>query len=563
MQFFNGIIKKAGTKRVILISIIILASFLRLWNLGNVPPSASLDEASIGYNAYSVLKTGGDEFGKFPLISQRGYDDWRRSTYLLLVIPFVAILNLSVVAVRLPAVILSILTVWATYEIALHFFPKRSNFSITFASLSAFILAISPWHIYISRLGHESNACLSFLVFGILFFLKGLKNTKLLLLSGLFLTMSMISYYSGQVFVPLLVLGLLIIFRKKLLSIVKSDRKVVAGGIIFGLLLIPILWSVFSPAALIRFRGTSTFSTDAHLELFRKRVELRNKAVENRDIIGEIIYNRHLYPVQVLIEGYVSHFQPLWLFTNPLSDAFKAPYVGLLYMWEIPFILVGFFGIIFSKLLNGDSKKLIFLWFFLGPLPASIATQAPHAMRSYNILPTWQFLTAYGIAYILFRFWKYKTIVLVGISAVILLGFINFCNNYFVVFPRNQSRSFQYALAQTIPYVIRHQGEYKRIVFSNEDNLYQSYMLFLYHSKYDPVLYQKLGGTKSGGYAEKHYFGKYEFRPIKWSNENIKNTLFVGNQKDIPSKVSILFEGKYLNGKAGTKAVNGKPAIKN
>ena len=157
-------------KNRILFFIILLAAFLRLWNLGNVPPSASMDEASIGYNAYSVLKTGRDEYGEFPLISQRSYDDWRRSTYLFLVIPFIAIFDLNIIAVRLPAIILSILTVLATYYIVLNLFSKRSNFSYLVAILSSFLLAINPWHIYISRLGHESNACLAFLVFGVLFF---------------------------------------------------------------------------------------------------------------------------------------------------------------------------------------------------------------------------------------------------------------------------------------------------------------------------------------------------------------------------------------------------------
>ncbi|MEM4230658.1 MAG: hypothetical protein QXF25_02180, partial [Candidatus Pacearchaeota archaeon] len=156
-----------------LIFILALSIFLRVWDLGNVPPSASLDEASIGYNAYSVLKTGTDEYGDFPLISQRGYDDFRRSTYLFLTAPFIKILGLNTVAVRLPAVILSILSVWATYYIVLALFFKNSNFSISVALLSVFLLTISPWHIYISRLGHESNAYLSFFIFGLFFLLMG------------------------------------------------------------------------------------------------------------------------------------------------------------------------------------------------------------------------------------------------------------------------------------------------------------------------------------------------------------------------------------------------------
>ena len=95
--------KFLNVRQFILILILALAAFLRLWSFGSVPPSASLDEASIGYNAYSVLKTGVDEFGSFPIVSQRGYDDYRRSTYLFLVVPFVGLFGLNTAAVRFPA----------------------------------------------------------------------------------------------------------------------------------------------------------------------------------------------------------------------------------------------------------------------------------------------------------------------------------------------------------------------------------------------------------------------------------------------------------------------------
>ena len=103
---------------LILIAILGVAAFFRLWQLGNVPASPSLDEVSIGYNAYSLQQTGMDEFGtKFPIIL-RAYDDWRPALYVYFVIPFVWMMGLSAVSVRMPSVIVSILSIWATYELA-------------------------------------------------------------------------------------------------------------------------------------------------------------------------------------------------------------------------------------------------------------------------------------------------------------------------------------------------------------------------------------------------------------------------------------------------------------
>ncbi|EKD95597.1 MAG: hypothetical protein ACD_24C00433G0001, partial [uncultured bacterium] len=52
----------------ILLLIVLLGGALRFYQLASVPPSLARDEVSVGYNAYSILKTGKDEYGRiFPL----------------------------------------------------------------------------------------------------------------------------------------------------------------------------------------------------------------------------------------------------------------------------------------------------------------------------------------------------------------------------------------------------------------------------------------------------------------------------------------------------------------
>ncbi len=514
----------------------LLAATLRLWQLGSVPPNTSNDEASIGYNAYSVSKIGVDEYGKFPLISQRAYDDWRRSTYLLLVVPFVSTLGLYNIPIRLPAVLLGLFTILATYYLVRALFRKRSLISEITALLAALFLAISPWHVYISRLGHESNAYMSFFVFGLLFFLWGVRDAKNMFLSFLFFTLSMISYYAGQVIVPLIALGLLFVYWKDLTRLVISDKRVLFGFLAFVVLLVPILWSIFSPEALIRFHGTSTFDPSAHPAEYAQLVLRRNQSAAAHDVIGMILYNRRIFPIRVFVEGYLSHFSPGWLFTNSGKESFKIPNMGLINIWEIPLILIGMLAFLFHKDVDTKSKKLIVLWFFLAAVPAAIATQAPHAMRAYAFLPTWEIFSAFGLAYIFSHAKKIQIAILVLFLAVAVYDTRALYTNYFVVFPREQSESFYYAMSKAVPYVLSKSAGYESVVFSNKDSLYQSYMGFLYYSRYDPSLYQTEGGTKSGGFAETHRFGKYEFRPIHWETEkNVEKTLYVGNVADFPA----------------------------
>ena len=59
-------------KQAILVSLIVLiAGFFRLYQLGDVPPSPDWDETALGYNAYSISKTGKDEYGTFLPLSIR------------------------------------------------------------------------------------------------------------------------------------------------------------------------------------------------------------------------------------------------------------------------------------------------------------------------------------------------------------------------------------------------------------------------------------------------------------------------------------------------------------
>lgn len=507
-------------KKLTLLLIIFLAIFLRFYNLSHVPPSASLDEASIGWNAYSILETGKDEYGNsFPVLL-RAYDDYRPALYVYFVAPFVKVFGLSVLSVRLPSVILSVLTVLSTYLLVKELFKKQKILdSEKLALISAFLLAISPWHIYISRLGHEVNLAFSFFIFALLFFLR-----RNIYLSALFFLISFISYQSEKIFIPIIVLGIFLIFRKEL---TKYKRQIFFAFVLSFLILIPFLKATFSPNALIRFSGTSIFS--AYDKRFENYAKLLAKAKEKGDTIGTVIYNRRVLGATILAEDYISHFNPSWLFTENIDNRFKAPGLGLLYPWELPFILVGIFFLIKSDF-DPSTKKLIFLWVLSSPIAASLATDSPHALRTLTFLPAWQIFSGIGIL---------ATIELINnrnvkkgfvgvLLGIILINFLYFCRQYFYIFPVEQVFSFQFSLSKAVPYVQEQQNSYKKIVFSNRDSLYQSYMFFLFYSKYDPRLYQAQGGTGSGGYDKTHKFGKYEFRPIDFSKEQ-KGTLLVGN----------------------------------
>ncbi len=552
-----------NSKKIIFIGIVLLAIFLRFYQLSNVPPSASLDEASIGYNAYSILKTGGDGYGtKFPILL-RAYDDWRPALYVYLVIPFIKLLGLNVLAVRLPSVILSVLTVIVTYFLTKELFKNSTikHFSNEIIALfTSFFLAISPWHIYISRLGHEVNAGLTFIVLAILFLFKAINNSQnkfFLLFSTLFFGLSFYTYQSEKIFTPLILLVFIFIFRKQLLKI---RQKVFISLILGFLFVLPITLATLTPQWLLRFNGTSAFNDNGIYKASAVKILQYEK---EGNVFGKIFYNRRLVPVRIFIGNYFSHLSPQFLFDNRDHDSFKAPNIGLLYWWEFPFIVLGICFLLFGNF-DKKIKAVILLWLAASFVAPSLSTGSPHAMRAYNALPIPQILSSLGI-FVAIKFIekiKFRFYVLIIfyflLFGTIFLSLRYFYQQYFIVFPKEESNSFQYALSQTIFFVLKNQASYDKIIFSNIDNLYQSYMFFLFYSKYDPNIYQRQGGTKSGGFAEEHAFSKFEFRSIDWDKEQKnRKTLYVGNTSDFPQGIGALFEGKYLNGEIGAEAVEG------
>src|SRR3989344_4871422 len=126
----------------LLILILLLAVILRFYRLSNIPVGFNDDEAAFGYNAYSILKTARDEWGRFlPFPVFESFGDWKLVGYLYLTVASEAIFGASEFAVRFPSAIFGILSVWTTYLLTKKLLGKNVGL------LSAFLLAISPWHV--------------------------------------------------------------------------------------------------------------------------------------------------------------------------------------------------------------------------------------------------------------------------------------------------------------------------------------------------------------------------------------------------------------------------------
>lgn len=232
----NSSLKKDGwknwNKRKILYCLILLMGIAaRIYRFGITPGGINQDEAFAAREAWSLLHFGMDSFGyHWPMYLTAwgsGMNVWNT----ILMIPFIAIFDQHTWVFRLPQLIVAIATVIAVEKIVRETLDEKT------ALWAMFLLAISPWHIMMSRWGLESNLAPGFLIFGLLFFLQGMKNEKYYLLSALFYGISLYCYATIWPVVPFIVLFQVayLLFVKK----AKITKWTVSAGILLGVLAIP------------------------------------------------------------------------------------------------------------------------------------------------------------------------------------------------------------------------------------------------------------------------------------------------------------------------------------
>lgn len=537
-------------KNKFLILIIVLAFALRFYKLGTIPPSLDWDETAHGYNAYSILKTQKDEYGyKLPL-SFRSFDDYKPPLYTYLVVPSVAVFGLNDFAVRFPSSALGTLAVLFTYLMVYELFKSKQ-----IALLSALFLAISPWHLQFSRVAFETNSATFWSVLGTWAFLKGVRsqNKKFaawLSLTALAFGANLYMYHNARIFIPIYSFALLLLFRKKLLANKKLLALPLLITVIFIIFLIPIVTSI---SGQLRYQGTTIFGDKS--PLFKNSEFIKTDDEIGQGIVGKILHNRRFVYVPILIENYLSHLRPSYLFMTADMDRHHAPNIGLLYLWDLPFILVGIYFLI-SKTFPGNSKIIIFWWFLMAPVASSVTWGVPHSLRSEIYLPTYQILAAIGV-YCLYRNSKNKRMFTILAASTLLVNFLFYLHQYYSHTAKEFSKSWIYGRKEAALLAEQLKGNYERVIVSTQ--LEQPHEFWLYYLKYDPKKYQEEGGTVSGGFLEnRNKFDKYEFKPIDFDiQQKEAKTLFVGTPKELNGKENLLHTIYYFNQEPAILIVGG------
>lgn len=541
-------LKNLNISLISLVVIFLIAAFLRFYQIGSLPPSLTWDEVAWGYNAYSLGIDGRDEFGKFlPYDYLLSFGDYKPPLYAYLAIIPVIIFGLTEFSVRFPSALFGTATVLITYFLVKELFTdkkiskKSANINTEFiAILSMLFMAISPWHIMLSRAAFEANVATFFIVSGVWLFLRGIqKKPSLLILSAICFVASIYTFNTARVVAPLLVLIMAIGYRQQLWQFKKYAAAAVVTGV---LLVVPIVSYMLSEEARLRYAEVNIFSDISIVETANQEI-----ANDNNSIWSKLLHNRRVAYAREYITHYFDHFNPRFLFiTGDENIKFSTRDVGQMYLWDLPFLLIGILFIIKNR-----EKRLWFipLWLLIGIIPSAVARETPHALRIESTLPTWQILTAYGFVVFSQSLNRYKRIILSAVSMVLFLFVTYFLHGYYAHYAKESSRAWQYSYKEAITYVGATQNSYDRIYISNA--LERSYIYTLFYLQYDPQKFRNEVKKEIDqfGFVQVNSFNKYTFaNNIETLPKDGKKILYIDSPDNLPARVKKLKEFKTLKG---------------
>lgn len=453
---------------IFLALIILVATFLRLFQLGNFPFGITNDNASYIYSAYSVWQTGKGIDGAFLPLSFNT-DSSNSPVPIYIDAPFVGLMGVSPLSGRLPYALAGIGSVFIIYGISLILFKRKS-----IALLSAFVLAISPWSVFISRTSYEANFAFFFYLVAIFIFLKN-KDKGNVLWSLPFFLLGFYSYHATKIFFILLIPLLVILYRKELMQ-----RRKELG--LFALSALFIFLSFFIVLKIQHVtRQDILLPNDADAARIVNEEREKNTAPF---FLREVFNNKTLYKLRVIRENYLEALSPQFLFlygdTNTSGATLGMFSRGEMYIIEFPLL---FFGLYF--LTKQNKKALVFLigLFLLGPLGSTFTEDKSFPLRDIMLLLPLCILAGLGIFQLFSWIIKQKKIISIGLAGIFSICYLflvtSFIYQYFYRYPIYGGENWLHSTRTVLEFAGSQTKNYKNIyIVDNEKMFAVQYAIF-------------------------------------------------------------------------------------
>ncbi|MDP3941771.1 MAG: glycosyltransferase family 39 protein [bacterium] len=435
---------------LLFIAIISVGFLLRVWNLQHVPSGFFADEASIGYNAYTILTKGTDQYNiRFPVFF-RSLDDYKAPIAIYSTVPFIEVFGLTEFSTRLPSAFYGLLTILFVFFIGKELGGNRLGL------WSALAASTMPWLIHYDRVAFLVNVSATFFTATIYFFVKSIKEKQYLIPFFITSALTLYTYQPPKLLMPMLMVGLFLLFPQTFL---KRKKQSLIGLSLFLLMSLPLFFSFSTPAGMSRFNSISIFTSE------EKGIGL----------------------LQQSFSQYIEQFSPKYLFVTGersfikrhLTDGFT-PLLPI----TLPFICIGIFMVF--KHVRSPLSRILILWLLLYPISAALVRESPFSNRCIIGPPAFALLIGLGIT-TLVQLVKKKWIRLffiIIVTGAISINTLLFTRFYFLTYPLISSDFFgwQYGPREIMQYFLAHTDEYDELYMSGEFNGGEAFITF-----YDPT----------------------------------------------------------------------------
>jgi 4-amino-4-deoxy-L-arabinose transferase-like glycosyltransferase len=430
------------------LAIVVLAFALRVIDITGSPYGFFCDEASNALDAYWLLHTLHDQHGVLlpAFFEALGPQDWRGGLSIYWDVPFTALFGLSEFTVRFAAAVAGTLTVWLTYIYVDKAFKNR-----LLALLSAFVLAITPWHIMTSRIGFEWITVPLMIAVCLVLFYLSLERPRLLPLVFVAAALGVYTHFSGRAFFPLFMFALMIIYAP---FFIRNLRETAIGVVAGGIVLIPTAFAVRDGTFFAHFNQVAGGAPQS---------------------LGD--------QIATFWANYQAHFETGFLFQT--TDYVLRHFVrgfGMLYPIEAPFLII---GLIVVLVRHRRADLVLLAWLLLYPVAASLVSP-PLLSRSIPGVIVLAILAAQGLYTTLQGVaWGVRHLAIApalrrGVSfalagVVVLVGLgatADFMKAYLVDYPTYSSGwwGWQWGPQKIVPYFEAHRTQYAQELWDAEAN---------------------------------------------------------------------------------------------
>jgi len=512
MKYLTNILNK---KEFLIIAIFVLISaFLHLRQIGF--PCMNSDEASFAYNAFSISETGRDEYGSFMPSRFLAFGENKLPVTIYSIVPFVALFGLNDIAVRLPFILIGILSPLLFYILSKKLFGNTN-----IALIASFLASISPWIQILSRHIHEDTIMLVITI-GILIFLARLYDQfkmQTVLFLALITGIGLFTYHIGK-FLALFVLGWVIFLgiRNKV-SIKKISTYVL---ILIIPMLLFLITELIHPSTRV---GNLLFTSNPGFTL---QIEELRKEHDSR-----AIHNKLTQSISVITNQYLSYFSPEFLVTEgDLNRRFGEK--GISPITPVEYLFVGI-GLYFLFKRKEKYRFLILSLLLTAPLTATLSWQTQSLTRSYLMIIPLILIASYGLFHSITAV-KHKYRLFYFLLLICVLSYFSFLtwDYYFNHYTKHldATTAWQCGYKEMSEIVQREYNDYEQIVISKK--LGQPYIFMLYNLNYSPKKYQsqaQLSDLDEYGFGQVEKFDKFQFS-FTSPTPNRKKTLYVGLPED-------------------------------